>query len=366
MKRSKAVLITVLIAALALVGTAGCSGKAKTGDGFSPSKGILDTGFFEGITALDHVELCEYVGIPIPNDVYEVSDESIQAEVNTILDQFASSKQVTDRAVVGGDTMNIDYVGRVDGVAFDGGSTEGKGTEVTIGVTSYIDDFLEQIIGHTPGESFDVEVTFPEDYAKEDLRGKDAVFAVTLNHIVEKTFPELTDKFVSDNLSSSYGWKTVAEMKTDIEGRLRQTDMDEYVRDYIVKNTTVSDLPEKLLEYQRASLIHYYQRYADSYGAKLEEFLASYLGVATVDELLVTAAEDTKEAATFHLIIQAIAEDAGISVTVDDVADYFVKQVGAEQYSEYARSYGMPYLKLVVLGQKVMDYLEDNAVVKQS
>lgn len=369
MKTSKTILnpilIGILIAALSVV-SAGCYGRPKTTDGFSPSKGILDSGFFEGVKALDHVQLCEYVGIPIPNDVYEVSDEAIQAEIDTILDEYATSKQVTDRAVVDGDTVNIDYVGRIDGVEFEGGSTEGKGTEVTIGVTAYIDDFLEKLIGHTPGESFDVEVTFPDDYTKEDLRGKDAVFAVTINHIVEKTFPELTDKFVADNLSSTYGWKTVAAMKADIETRLRGDAMDEFVRDYIVENTVVSDVPEKLLEYQRGSLVHYYQRYADSYGVKLEEFLVSNLGIASVDELLTTTAEELKEAATFQLIIQAIAEDAGISVSASDVADYYVKQVGVEQYTEYAKDLGMPYLKMVVLGRKVIDYLVDKAVVQPS
>ena len=96
------------------------------------------------------------------------------------------TNEVTDRAVKDGDTLNIDYVGTVDGVAFEGGSTDGKGTQVTIGVTSYIDDFLEQLIGHRPGETFDIEVTFPDPYENNpDLAGKDAVFTVTVNHIVE-------------------------------------------------------------------------------------------------------------------------------------------------------------------------------------
>lgn len=209
-------------------------------------------------------------------------------------------------------------------------------------------------------------MTFPEDYGKEDLNGKNAVFAVTLHHIVKTITPELTDGFVAENLSPSYGWNTIAEMETGIESRLQDTAVRDYVRGYVVENTTVSSLPESLLEYQRRSLIHYYQSYADSYGISLEEFLISYVGVATTDELFVMSADDTAETATFHLIIQALAENAGISVTDDDVSAYFAEQVGTEDYSEYKETYGMPYLKLVVLRQTVMDYLEDNAVIKQS
>jgi trigger factor len=341
-KRPKTLLSTVLVAAFALVALAGCSGNAKT---FSPSDGILDTGFWKSVTALDYVKLCEYEGIPIPNDVYQVSDESMQAEVDTILAEYASKEQIKDHVVVDGDTVNIDYVGSVGGVKFDGGSTEGQGTDVTIGVTSYVDDFLEQIIGHTPGESFDVKVTFPEDYGKEDLNGKDAVFAVTLNHIVKTTMPELSDGFVAENLSPTHGWNTVAEMRTGIKSELQDAAVADYVRNYLVENTTVSSVPEKLLEYQRKSLIHYYQGYADSYGISLEEFLVSYVGAATTDELFVMTAEDTRATATFQLVMQAIAEHAGISVSDDNVTAYFAERTGTEDYSEYKDSYGMPYFK---------------------
>jgi len=363
MKTLKTILTGILIAALSLV-SAGCYGRPKTTDGFSPSSGLRDNGFFEGIKALNYVDLCDYVGIPVPNDVYEVSEESIKAELDSVLAGFITTKQVTDRAVADGDTVNIDYVGRVNGIAFDGGSTNGEGTDVTIGVTQYVDDFLEQLIGHTPGESFDVEVTFPEDYHKEDLQGKDAVFAVTINHIVEKIYPELTDKFVKDNLSETYGWKTVAEMNKAIEDNLRKTAMGEFVQNYVVENCVVSDVPEKILEYQRGSLVYHYRRYADAYGMTLEGFLAEYMGIPSVDELLKTAAEDTMEAAKFYLIIQAIAEDARISASAKDVADYYTKQVGLEQYTEYAQSYGMPYLKMVTLSRKVIEYLVDKAVIQ--
>lgn len=89
--------------------------------------------------------------------------------------------------IADGDTVNIDYVGSIDGVEFDGGSTQGQGTDLVIGSGSYIDDFEEQLIGAHPGDTVDVNVTFPEDYGKEDLNGKDALFVVTVNGIYQET-----------------------------------------------------------------------------------------------------------------------------------------------------------------------------------
>jgi len=364
MKKLKIILIPVLAVALALAVCAGCSGSKE----FIYSSGIDNNGFWKGIKALDYVELCEYTGISIPEDVYEITDESVQTEVDNILYNYATEKQITDRSIADGDTVNIDYTGSIDGVEFEGGSTDGFGAEVTIGTTEYIDDFLEQLIGHTPGESFNIEVTFPENYGNEELDGKDAVFAITVNYIVEMITPELTDDFVSENLSSYYSWNTVAEMEEDIMSNLQSSamlyDVPYYLQEYIVENTTITSLPESLLEYQEKSLIYYYEDYADYYEMDLDEFLSTYAGVSNTDELLEANLDDNTETARFYLIFQAIAEDAGITVTDDDVAAYFIEYVGVEDYSEYEESYGMPYLKLTVLHQSVMDYIIDKAIME--
>ncbi len=132
---------------LAISILSGCSG-----GGFSYSSEIDDNDFWKNVTALDHVELCDYQNISIPSDVYQITDDAVQTEIDSILEGYATSTQVTDRAVADGDTVNIDYIGTIDGVEFEGGSTEGEGSEVTIGVTGFIDDFLEQLIGHMPGK----------------------------------------------------------------------------------------------------------------------------------------------------------------------------------------------------------------------
>ena len=363
----------ILVMLLALLTLAGC-GKAETPQptesatpsataGFTYSSGINENGFWEGITALDHVELCDYEGIPVPIDIQEVTERAVQTEIDKILTEF-TEKKVTDRAVADRDKVNIDYVGSIDGKEFENGSTKGNGENVIIGVTNYIDDFLEQLIGHMPGESFEIEVTFPEDYGVENLNGKDAIFAVTINYIIETTSPDLTDEFVKKNLSSRHNWTTVDEMKEGIKGELRDAAMASYINGYIIDNTNVTSIPEPLLKYQKDAMIYYYQTYASKYNMYIEEFLSTYVGVATIDELVQKNIEVLKENASLSLIIQAIAEDAGISVNDKDVAAYLKDYTGLDDYSEYRETFGMPYLKLMTLNQSVMDYMVEKSVVQ--
>ena len=324
---------------------------------FSYSEGIDENGFFEGITALDYVEIFDYKALTIPSDLHQISEDKLQAEIDNILTYYLSKEQVTNRAVVDGDTVNIDYVGSADGVEFDGGSTSGAGTDVTIGVTSYIDDFLEQLIGHMPGETFNVEVTFPDVYQNESLQGKDAVFVTTINYIVETEQPELTDDFVETNLTASYGWKTAAEMKEDISAELKETAIQPFISEYMTNEVTISSVPDKLTEYQEKAMLQYYRDGAEYYSMEFEEFI-SVMGVSSVDELIESNRDSYLQSAKYTLVAQAVAEDADISVSEDDMVGYF------NDYSQYEEKYGLPYLKQIVLFQKVISYIIDNATLE--
>ncbi len=362
MKQTKRIL--ALLLALSMIVFAGCGSKTigTSSKPFANSDGIKENGFWEGIKARKYVKLCDYSSITIPSETRAITGEAVQSEIDDILSDYAVENKATDRAVADGDSVNIDYVGSVDGVEFDGGSTKGTGTDVVIGKTNYIDDFLQQLIGHKPGESFDVNVTFPEDYGVENLNGKDAVFAVTINYITESSVPELTDAFVSEQLSVSHGWKTVAEMKADILNDLQEAAITKYIQDYIIGNSTIKSLPKAILEYQQNSMMLYYQNYANQYGMEFDEFLKTYAGYATKEELLEKNLEDNTKSANYSLVMQAIAEDAGISVTADEVAPYFLKYFNTDDYSEYETNFGMPYLMQVVLYQKVLDFLKSSAV----
>ena len=362
-KFSKALKVTLgILLAISLL--AGCSAKndtlISTDEDFAYSYGIDDDGFWNDIKALKNLDLCDYTGITIPKTVHEISDDAVQAEIDSLLIDFMVDSQVTDRAIVDGDTINLDYVGSVDSVPFDGGSTGGNGTDVTIGVTSYIDDFLEQLIGHTPGESFDIEVTFPSDYSNEELSGKDAVFAITLNYIIESEEPELTDAFVAEKLSANYDWNTVTGMKDYIRTSIQDSAIDYYIQEYIAANTTINTLPDIIIEYQEFTMIQYYMGYANYYSLEYEEFLSTYLNVTTTDELIELNLDGNTKTSEMFLIMQAIAEDAGITVTEDDTKVYFTENQNAEDFSEYENVYGMPHLKMITIQQQVLSHIKEN------
>lgn len=331
---------------------------------FSYSDYLDDDGHWQDVTALDYVTLCDYESISIPSDEVVPTDEDVQTQIDSLTSGYATTEQVTDRAVEDGDTVNIDYVGTIDGVEFDGGSTDGAGTTVTIGVTQYIDDFLDQLVGHTPGETFDVEVTFPDDYGVDELNGKDAVFSVTINYIVETVYPDVTDEWVEENLSATYGWTTVAEMEDDIASSLQANAVASYVQNYVTENSEVTEVPEIIVTSQEELLVSEYQSYADAFGVELSDMLTMAAGVSTTEELFEQYREALDLTAKAYLVFQAIAEDAGIEVTEDDVLAYFQAAMGITDLADLEEQYGMPYLKLCTLVQEVQDLLTDNAVIE--
>lgn len=330
---------------------------------FSYSTGIDENGFWEGLTALDQVENLEYMGISIPRENHEIAEDAVQTEIDAILANYTSTTQVTDRAIEDGDTVNIDYVGRIDGVEFENGSTGGVGREVVIGQTNFIDDFIEQLIGHMPGETFNIEVTFPEEYDNEELSGKDAVFTITVNYLVEEVEIELTDEFVSVNLASAYGWTTVAEMTNAISSELQREAVALYLQEYLLANITVKSIPDQVLTHQENAMVAFYQSKADSYSMELDDFLRSNAGVENAEELKEIYYEDNVKMVKYFVIIQAIAEDASLSVTDEDMKNYFIDYAGTDDYSGYEELYGMPYLKQTTLYQMVLDLLTENAVL---
>ena len=331
---------------------------------FSYSDGLTDEGLWDGVDVSDYVTLADYKGIAVPASAVEPTDDAVDAQVNAILSTYATTAQVTDRAVADGDTVNIDYVGTINGVEFDGGNTQGKGTTVTIGKTQYIDDFLDQLVGHTPGETFDVHVTFPDDYGVQSLDGQDATFSVTINYISEQQNPELTDDWVAQNLGPTYGWKTADEMRDALRDSLRREALGTYVENYLVENSTFAkSLPQSMLEYQNGSLVSYYQGYASAYGVDLSEALPSLAGVSSIDDLIASNRENIDVAVKRCLVLQAVAEAEGLTVSDDEVTAYIGNVMGASaasNMSAYQDAYGLPYLRFCALQDKALQLIEDN------
>ncbi len=328
------------------------------------SAGIGEYGWFEGVTALDYVTLPE-LPVVIPTTVSTITDEEIKAEIDAILESYTTSEKITDRAVADGDTVNIDYVGKIDGVEFAGGNTNGRGTEVIIGTTQYIDDFLEQVIGHMPGETFDVEVTFPASYPQNpDLQNKDAVFTVTVNYIAgEDIMPTLTDEFVATNFGEANGWKTVFDLEKYVRESILNENVTTYVQNYIVDSSKFSEIPDVVYDYQANNMLASYSEYAEHYGISIEDMT----GGLSFDELLEQNKEAIEVQAKFALAVQAISENnKDLMVTEPVVKNYYLINFGTEDYSQVTEIYGEGYLYYVVMNEIVIDHLMDTVTFEDT
>ncbi|MBQ1334863.1 MAG: trigger factor [Clostridia bacterium] len=326
------------------------------------SAGLNDDGTFKGIKASDYVTLPEdYNAIQVPLEEYEVSDDVIDYNIDYLMSNYTEDTEILDRAVADGDIINIDYTGYIDGVAFDNGAATNQ--RITIGVDSFIPGFLEQIIGHMPGEEFDINVTFPDEYPNDPSKaGVDAVFTIKINSIIEETTPELTDDFVAINFSN-YGWTSVEDMRTKMKADMEKTNISGYINDYLMQNSTVSEVPESFLDYQGDMMAAYYKSSADSYGMELEEFLSSYVGAESIEDMKEKQADTIKEQAEYNLIIQAIAEKDNIEATDEAVTNYFEENTLTTNVQQLEDTYGKRYIKMAVLNELVLQHLTDSAVL---
>ena len=244
---------------------------------FSYAQAFDENGYLVGIKASDYVTLPEdYADITLSADLGTVSDASLNSYINeNVLSQFATTEQVTDRAAEDGDTVNIDFVGSIDGVEFEGGSTQGSGYDLVLGSGAFIPGFEDQIVGHTPGESFDVQVTFPEDYGKEELNGKAAVFKTTLNYISVKVTPELSDEWVAENLAPTMAMSNVEELNAFVKDTLLYDQQSGEVYKALCDKVTFADeLPQSVLDYYRDVILMEVYRYAQNYGVDMATILS--------------------------------------------------------------------------------------------
>ena len=328
---------------------------------FAYSDGLDENGYWSGIRALDYVTLPEdYASIPLKKADIEPTEEDVQSQIDSLLSQNTTTQQITDRAAADGDTVNIDYVGTVDGVAFTGGTYSGY--SLPRGSGSFIDGFEDQIVGHKPGETFDVNVTFPDGYSDSTdaegnavvLSNKKAVFSVTLNYISEEILPELTDAWVEENFSSTDGVHTVEDLRAEYQKMLYQNNLNTAVMDYLLANSTFKDLPKEVTDYQVNQCLNYYYTMAQHYGYDLDSFLQAAAGYNSADDLLDAMSDSITEYAREALLYQAVAEAMDIAPTQEQI----------DTYSAYTETYGANYCTMVALMDAVSEALTTGAQVK--
>lgn len=317
---------------------------------YNASNGIDENGLWAGIKASDYVTLpADYSAIQIPAASVAPTDDAILQGVNSIVAQYA--------AAASGDTVNIDFVGTVGGVAFQGGDTNGQGYDLTLGSGSFIAGFEDQIIGHKVGETFDVTVTFPDGYSDSTdyqgntlkLAGREAVFTVKINSI---SFGwTLTDDWVKTNLESAFDVETVGELQEYEKVKLLEQNKNDYILNYLLTNSTYADpLPEAVMDQMVCKFLSYYAQRASYYNTDLTAYFAAY-GYTNLDEALAAGEEQIVSAAHKTLVLQAVAEAAGITLDTAEAADY----------ASFVETYGQNYVNQYTLDAQVTDYLLQNA-----
>ena len=325
---------------------------------FDYSSGIDANGYLENVRALDYVTLPDnYTALPIKKSDITPSAEDIQAQVDNLLAQYATTQEVTGRAAQSGDIVNIDYAGTVDGVAFTGGTYQGY--DLTLGSGSFIDGFEDQIIGHNVGDTFDVNVTFPDGYDDSTdsegntivLSGKAAVFSVTLNSISESVTPELTDAWVDANFGTSNDLHTAEAVRTYLSDALYDSNLENAIMDSLLDNSKFSELPTQATNYYICMFLNYYSQLCSYYSIDLNTF-AQAQGYADADAMLAASDSTITHLAQQDLIYQAIAESQGITPSQENL-----------DTASSNSSYGENFVTYSALQGTVLDWLKANAVI---
>ena len=262
------------------------------------------------------VTLGKYKGVKIDKIDVTVSDEEVDAEINTERENSARTVAVEDRAVANGDMTVIDFEGFVDGVAFDGG----KGTDypLTIGSGAFIPGFEEQLVGAEIGKEVEVKVTFPTEYHAEELAGKDAIFKCTVKEIKVKELPELDDEFASE--VSEYD--TFAEYKEGVKKGLaakKEADAKNAKEDAVIEAIIADakmELPEAMVDTQCRQMIEEFAQRIQSQGLSMEQYM-QFTGL-TVDKLIEQVRPQAEKRIQSRLVLEAIVKAEAIEVTEED------------------------------------------------
>lgn len=320
--------------------------------------------FTAEVATKPEVELGEYKGIEVEKKTAEVTDEEVEAALNSEREKQSRLVPVTDRPVADGDTTTIDFEGFVDGVAFEGG----KGTDypLTIGSHSFIDTFEEQLIGKNIGEEVEVNVTFPEQYQAAELQGKPAMFKVTIKEIKAKELPELDDDFAQDVSD----FDTLAEYKEDLKKKLLENkeeevkaQFEEDVLEKVVENAKM-DIPDPMVDLQIRQMADNFARRITSQGLSMEQYM-QFTGM-TEDKLVEQMRPQALKTIQSRLVLEAIAKAENIVATDEDLNKELEKmasmyQMEVEKLNELISDKEKESMKLDIAVQKSVDFIVEQA-----
>ena len=321
--------------------------------------------FTATVAVKPEVTLGEYKGIKVEKAVVEVTEEDIEAELKKVQDQNSRMVTIEDRAVEDGDTVNIDYAGSIDGVAFDGGTAVGQ--PLVIGSHTFIDNFEEQIIGHNIGDEFDVNVTFPEEYHAADLAGKPAVFHVKVNSISKKELPEINDEFAQDVSE----FDTLDAYKEDIKAKLvekkeaeAKAAKEDKVVETIVENATM-EIPDAMLATQQAQMADEFAQRLRYQGLQLDQYF-QFTGLNRETFLEQMKPQALKRIQT-RLVLEAVVKAENIEATEADLDEELTKmaemyQMEVDQLKGFLGDGEKEQMMKDIAVQKAVTFVTDSAV----
>ena len=313
------------------------------------------------------VKLGEYKGLTYTETDVSVSDDEVESQINSTLTAHATAEQITDRAVEDGDTVNIDFEGKIDGKTFEGGTA--SGASLTIGSGTFIDGFEDGLIGVKPGDKTTLKLKFPDEYkTNTDLAGKDVTFDVTVNYIKgDDIVPELDDDFVKglniDDVSNvkEYRAYVKSQLQANKESEAEKSKQSELLQQ-AVDNAEIKEIPEELVTQYATQYTDYYKQYASYFGLELSDFLTQYMN-QTEEEFNQSAEDYGKERAGYMLVVSAIAkaEKVDVDALYDEKVAQYAEQSGYADAATLEKDYSKRYLNQIIINEEVQNILEENA-----
>lgn len=319
--------------------------------------------FSINVTVKPDVTLGQYKGIEVTKTIPLVTDEQVNIELDKVRERNARMIPMEDRTALTEDTVNIDYEGFLEGVPFDGG--KGTGYDLKIGSGTFIPGFEEQVIGRAVNDEFEINVSFPEDYQKEELKGKAVVFKVKVNSIKVKELPVADDEFAKDVSE----FNTLEEYKDSLRKKLMDTaekktesEFEDQILAKVVENATV-EIPDAMIENELDRMIEEQSQRMSYQGIQLEQYL-QYIG-QDMEAFREGLKDSAKNRTKTHLVIEEIGKVEEVQATQEEI-DEEIKRI-AEQYQmkeeDIRKQFDVDqsYFTQNVIIHKTMDLLKNEA-----
>lgn len=310
------------------------------------------------------VKLGEYKGLEVKQVSAEVTEEDVETEINKMQEQNARMVTVEDRPVSDKDSILLNFCGSVDGVEFEGGKAENY--SLVVGSNTFIPGFEEQLIGMNAGDSKDVVVTFPEDYHSEDLKGKEAVFAVEINEIKETQLPKIDDEFVKDTTE----FETLEELKNDIRAKAaenKKKSAEDAMKNEVVEKLTENievEIPEVMVKNEVDNMLKDFENNLRYQGMDLNTY---YQYTGTSKEILEDQMkEDAEKRVRISLAVDAVSKSEGVEATEEDMEAEYKKmadiyKLEVEKIKEIFQNSQDEAIKSTIVARKTVDLLLENA-----